>query len=297
MTAPKITLVTVTYNAADVWTPFMASLEAQVDADWHLVVIDNQSRDGTIALLEELRGHPRVTLVLNDGNLGVAAANNQGIRIGLENGADRIVLINNDTEFDPGLLAGMERALGDQHADAVSPVIPFFDAPDRIWYAGGAFSRWMGVMNYHEHEGKPVAVVGDRPFVTDYAPTCCVMFRRDVFERIGLMDERYFVYWDDADFLWRMKQAGIKLVVDPRVQLLHKVSISTGGKLSDFSIRYNFRNQVYYARKHHGPLWAAYSALAAAAKGAGRVVLSGDKPRHLGLRLAALRKGFAMRQD
>lgn len=296
MTSNQITLVTVTYNAADVWEPFFRSLEAQVGCDWHLVVVDNQSRDGTAAMLEALASHPRVTLVMNDANLGVAAANNQGISAGLENGSARIVLINNDTEFAPDLLARLDRALEEERADAVSPVIPFFDAPDRIWYAGGGFSRWRGVMNDHDHDGAPVSVAGDTPFAVDYAPTCCVMFRREVFEKIGLMDERYFVYWDDADFLWRMKTAGMKLIVDPRVRLLHKVSISTGGKLSDFSIRYNFRNQVYFARKHHGLAWAAYSAAAAAAKGAGRVVLSGDSLRHLRLRLAALREGFSMPQ-
>ena len=289
-----ITLVTVTYNGADVWEPFFRSLKAQQGVDWRLVVVDNQSRDGTVEMLRRLEGNPRVTLVLNDANAGVAAANNQGIRLGLANGSSRIVLINNDVEFGPDLLRQLDAALLEQDADAVSPLIPFFDAPERIWYAGGYFLRWRGVMNVHEHEGEPLATVGTAPFQTDYAPTCCVMFDRSVFERVGLMDERYFVYWDDTDFLWRMKLAGVKLIVDPRVQLLHKVSISTGGKLSDFSMRYNFRNQVFYVRKFHGSAWALYSAAAAMTAGAGRILLRGDTPRHLRLRFRALREGFSM---
>lgn len=296
MSMPDITLVTVTYNAADVWAPFMESMQAQQGADWHLVVVDNQSRDGTVELLRAI-DDPRVTVIFNDGNLGVAAANNQGIHFALDHGARRIVLINNDTEFGPDLIARLDAEQARSGADAISPLIPFFTAPDRIWFGGGSFVRARGIMNTHDNEGEPLGVVGYKPFVTDYAPTCCVMFDRSVFDRIGVMDERYFVYWDDTDFMWRMKQAGMKLVVDPSSILLHKVSVSTGGKLSDFTIRYVFRNQIYYTRKFHGLAWAIYSAAMAMLSGTVRVVLRGDTLRHLRLRAKAIREGFAMQHD
>lgn len=290
-----IALVTVTYNPGAVWQPFMECMSAQRDVDWHLIVIDNQSSDGTIDTLRAI-DNPRVSVVLNDSNVGVAAANNQGIRIALEGGAQRIVLINNDTEFGPDMLARLEAELIHSKADAISPLIPFFDAPDRIWYGGGRFSRRRGVMIVHEHEHEQLAVVGRKPFATDYAPTCCVLFDRSVFERIGMMDERYFVYWDDTDFLWRMKEAGLKLLVDPTTILLHKVSSSTGGRLSNFTIRYVFRNQIFYTRKFHGLGWAIYSAAMAMLAGTVRIARNGDTPRHLLLRARAIREGFIMSQ-
>lgn len=288
-----ITLVTVTYNAASVWAPFMASMLAQQGVDWHLVVIDNQSRDGTIDMLRAI-DDPRVTLVLNDGNRGVAAANNQGIRIGLDRGSDRIVLLNNDTEFAPDLLARMAAQMDRLGADALSPLIPFFDAPDRVWYGGGSFERRRGVMNRHDHYHAPITAIAREPFATDYAPTCCVMFRASVFADVGMMDERYFVYWDDTDFMWRMKIAGKRLFLDPTTLFYHKVSVSTGGRHSDFSIRYNFRNQIFFTRKFHSAIWTNYTALASATVGLGRVAVGRDTPHHFLARLRAIREGLAM---
>lgn len=290
---PQTAFVTVTYNGIGVWESFYQCLLAQSDPDWHLIVVDNSSSDGIVDVLRSITD-PRVTLVLNDGNFGVAKANNQGIDIALAQGAAHICLINNDVEFGPELLADLLAQLKKSGVDAISPLIPFFDSPDRIWYGGGSFSRKRGVMAIHDREGEPLSVVGTDPFITDYAPTCCVLFDRSVFERVGMMDERYFVYWDDTDFLWRMKRAGMKLVVDPSIILLHKVSSSTGGRLSDFTIRYVFRNQIFFTRKFHGVGWAAYSGMMAMLSGVFRMASSGDTPRHLMLRARAIREGFAM---
>lgn len=288
-----IHLVTITYNALGVWDDFWASLTAQTGVAWHLHVIDNQSSDGTRAMLAGL-DDPRVTIILNDGNLGVAAGNNQGIRAAMAEGAQTIGLINNDVTFGPAMLASLAATQRREGADAISPLIPYHDHPDLIWYGGGSF-RWLrGVRSAHDHANAPLASIGTTPFATGYAPTCCVLFDRGVFDRIGLMDERYFVYWDDTDFLWRMQRAGLRLVVDPQTVLLHKVSIATGGRLSDFSLRYYFRNEIFFARKFHGPLAALYTAAVETAAGAARVALRGDTLRHLRLRLRALREGFAM---
>jgi len=288
-----IALVTVTYNAASVWDDFQASLFAQTDADWRLYIIDNASADGTCTRLAAIVD-PRVTVVLNDANLGVATANNQGIRLALAGGARRIMLINNDTLFDPDMLGRLDAELTASGADAISPLIPYYDHPDIVWYGGGHFSRYKGVRSAHDHLDQPIQLVGDAPFQTDYAPTCCIMFDPRVFERVGLMDERYFVYWDDTDYLWRMKRAGMKLIVDPRVKLFHKVSISTGGRLSDFSIRYHYRNQIFFARKFHGAFWPAYTALLEFGAGMLAVLRSGETPRHLLLRMKALGEGLTM---
>lgn len=290
---PRITLVTVTFNAMGVWEDFWASMLAQQAVDWHLVVVDNRSSDGTAAMLATI-DDPRVTVVLNDHNAGVAAGNNQGIRIGMERQAASICLINNDVVFGPRLLIDLEMRRQASNADAVSPLIPFFGEPDQIWYGGGSFSPLKGYVNRHDHEGQPLAVVGTQPFRTDYAPTCCMLIATGVFERIGLMDEAYFVYWDDTDFLWRMKLAGMSVVVDPAILLYHKVSASTGGQTSPFSIRYAHRNQIYFVRKHHGPLALGYTICALTAFLAARVLVKGDKPGTTRLYINAIIEGLRM---
>lgn len=288
----RISLVTVTYNGASVWPEFIDSMMAQDERDWHLIVIDNASSDDTVTRVAAL-DDPRVTLVVNDRNVGVAAANNQGIRIAQERGEALIVLINNDTAFGPEMLGRLIATAEASGAGAVSALIPYYDRPELCWYAGGHFSGWRGMLSLHDGQGKAFATPA-KPFATDYAPTCCVLFKAEVFERVGLMDEAYFVYWDDVDYLWRMKRNNIAIVVDPGAVMLHKVSISTGGRLSDFSIRYGHRNQIYFARKFFGVAYAGYVSALTAVVGVARMMLAGDTRHHLRVRLAAVAEGWRM---
>ncbi len=289
---PRLALVTVTYNGETVWPEFHASLLAQKGIDWHLIIVDNASSDRTLDCIRA-GPDPRITLITNHRNVGVAAANNQGIRLALDHGAEMIVLINNDTVFGPDLLYRLVETADGSDAGAVSPVIPYYDQPDLSWYSGGHFSKARGMLSLHDKQGKPFAFAPE-PFGTDYAPTCCVLFKADVFRDIGLMDEAYFVYWDDVDFFWRMKQGKVGTVVDPSAILLHKVSVSTGGRLSDFSIRYGHRNQIYFARKFFGRYYALYVSALMAIVGVVRMAIVGDKWRHLRLRMAAVGEGWRM---
>lgn len=287
-----IALVTVTYNGDTVWPEFYESLVAQEGVNWHLIVIDNASSDGTIAQVEAV-ADPRITIVANKTNVGVAAGNNQGTRLALEMGFDRIALINNDTAFGPDMLRHLAHTLDQEKAGAVSALIPFYDRPDLNWYGGGHFSKLRGMLSLHDGQGEPLPA-HDRPFRTDYAPTCCVLFKAEVFEKIGLMDEAYFVYWDDVDFLWRMKKAGIDIIVEPAAVMLHKVSISTGGRSSDFSIRYGHRNQIYFARKHFGRLYASYVSALTTVVGLARMAIAGDTSHQFRVRLSAVGEGWRM---
>lgn len=292
LTMPRIALVTVTYNGETVWPEFLDSVLSQQGVDWHLVVVDNASTDGTIKMVRAAQD-TRITLIASDRNVGVAEGNNQGTRWALDHGYGEILLINNDTAFGPDLLHRLSSTLTDSGAGAVSALIPYYDQPDISWYSGGHFSRSRGMLSLHDGQDQPFSV-GDTAFPTDYAPTCCVLFSAKVFDQIGLMDEKYFVYWDDVDFLWRMKRAGISILVDPSAIMLHKVSISTGGRQSDFSIRYGHRNQIYFARKFFGPAYASYVTAFTAGIGLGRVVLAKDTWRQWRLRLKSIGEGWRM---
>lgn len=293
MNARRIVAVTVTYNAGADLDPFLASFAAQTCPGLRLVIIDNDSRDGTAERLADL-SDPRITVLRNDSNVGVAAANNQGIAVALAEGADAVLLINNDTVFGPELVAGLEARLAFPAAAAVSPLIPYHDAPDRIWYAGGKFVRWVGVLNIHEAFGRSVSTIGSQPFPTDYAPTTCLLVDRRVFEIVGPMDEQYFVYCEDADYIWRMRQAGLGILVDPGLVMLHKVSRSTGGPLSPFTIRYTQRNQMLFVRKHFSAPWLGYTIAAVLGRAALGLVQRRRTWRQTVLRMRAMVEGLRM---
>ncbi len=284
-------LVTVTYNGSDVWEDFYRSVLDQVDQEWELVVVDNASADGTVERLRAI-DDPRVHVIFNDTNVGVAAANNQGIHHALARGAARVVLINNDTVLPVDLLPVLRACREETGADMVSPLIASHEEPERVWYGGGHYKKRGGVQNVHEHWMEHLSAVGSRPFVSEYAPTTCLMLDRSVFDRIGFMDERYFVYWDDVDFVWRARLAGLKLVVEPRTVLFHKGNHSTGGMSSDFSIRYMHRNQMLFTRKFHGPILVLYTSVSATLSGIKNVIRGRERPRHALLRARALGEGL-----
>jgi len=245
----KIGVVTVTYNSAAMLDEFFASLDAQTYRQFCLISVDNASSDSTVLLLNAQPGAEQL-VIANVANVGVAAANNQGIRAAIEVGCEFVLLINNDVVLGPDLLAELIRGLTDHSCEMAVPLIYFSDPPDRIWTAGGSFQPWLGFRIHHRGSNEKDRGQYHQPAKIDYAPTCCVLIRREVFRRIGLMDERYFVYADDVDFMYRARKAGVAMYYLPRGKLWHKVNGLTGGSLSDFSLYYNARGRALFLYKH-----------------------------------------------
>ncbi len=252
-----IGVVTVTYNSAQVLPDFLRCLAEQTHREYLLFAVDNASRDDTLRILHEWSDE-RLRIVANQDNLGVAAGNNQGIRAALQAGCSSVLLINNDTEFEPQLIELLDAGINQYRADMSCPKMMFFDEPKRIWAAGGRFELWHGGRSAHIGEGEIDHGQYERPRMVDYVPTCCVLIRKGVFLKVGLMDERYFVYWDDTDFMYRAKKAGVQLLYFPGATLLHKVASLTGGGDNDtpFAIRFGTRNSLYFMLKHFGLILA-----------------------------------------
>jgi len=242
-----IGMVTVTYNSRAVIQDFIESVLQQSYRNFKLYIVDNCSSDDTLSFLARFTD-PRLVVLPSSTNLGIAEGNNVGVRAALDNGCASVLLINNDTVFGPELLSTLDQGLGEYQCEMIVPKILYFDPPDRIWSAGGAFSVLRGRPK-HLGFGRRDDGRFDDSREVEYGPTCCMLVKREVFERIGFMDPKYFVYFDDADFCMRAHRAGVKLVYSPDTKLFHKVS-SLIGHRSDTSIRYVTRNHVYYVLKH-----------------------------------------------
>lgn len=293
MSAQKIGVVTVTFNAGSFLQPFVDCCLAQTFEDFELLVIDNASSDNTLEVLSATVD-PRLSLIRNERNVGYAAACNQGIRHFLERGVSDILFINNDTEFGPELFGALRALRARHNADAITPRIGYAEDPAINWYAGGRFTFWKGFQGEHLGEGEKHDPTDTEPRWTPVAPGCCVLFAAATFERIGFFDESYFVYFEDTDFFLRMKHAGLRLLYAPGLSIAHKISLSTGGSQSDFSIRYYQRNQIYFLRKHFG--WAVLSAQVALIffKATGRFLARRDTARQYGFRLSSMGQGLRM---
>jgi GT2 family glycosyltransferase len=245
---PRLGVVTVTYNSGGVIGPFLACLAQQDGVAFQLVAVDNASNDDTV---EQLRAaaDPRIVVIANRDNRGFAEGTNQGIEWCKRAGTDWILLINNDTEFDPTFLSTLIGSAQQLRARVLAPTIVYHDRPELTWFAGGRFSWWRGFQARHDREGAP-RLAGDKPRTIAFAPGCCLLVHHSVFESVGMFDPAYFVYWEDVDFCWRLNQLGIDVYYDPRIDLKHKVSALTKGPQGPFSVRHYSRNQVYFLRKH-----------------------------------------------
>lgn len=250
-----IGIVTVLYKSDGVLQDFFTSLADQFDPSFRqrLYVIDNSPDDSGTKLSERLSAKYGIdaVCVFNNHNSGVATGNNQGIRLALADGCSHILLANNDTVFPPGTIGGLLSTLYLENAMAVTPKIHFYvpQNPKLLWYAGATFSPWT-MRGPHRGMREPDLGQYDRREDTEYAPTCFMLIDSRIFSLIGLMDEQYFCYYDDTDFAFRLRTFGGRLVYDPSQRVDHKVSSSTGGDGSPFSLFYMNRNRVYFARKN-----------------------------------------------
>jgi GT2 family glycosyltransferase/acetyltransferase-like isoleucine patch superfamily enzyme len=246
----KIGVVTVTYNSATVLDDFLRSVQCQTHRNFLLYAVDNASRDTSVKQLQSWADN-RLRLLPNSENVGIAEGNNQGTRAALADGCDFILYLNNDIEFGANTFAVLLEELSELDCDMIAPKILYGDGV-KLWFAGGGFNVAKGYLTYHEGFGDIDRGQFEQARRVSYSSTCCLLLRKRVFDEIGMMDPKYFVYWDDSDFSFRAWKAGMKLFYTPRARILHKVSTLTGGTTSDFTIRYNARGHVYFMLKHLG---------------------------------------------
>lgn len=247
-----IGIVTVLYRSESVLDDYFKSLSEQTFNKFILYVVDNLSPDKSLEksyeLAEKYKESFVTRIIENDDNYGVAKGNNIGIQQAFEDKCDYILLSNNDVELKVDTIEILYKKITSESVDVVIPKIFFYDQP-LIWYAGGKFKPLSGTTT-HTGYLKPDTGIYDSFKLVDYAPTCFALIHRKVFDKVGLFDERYFVYYDDTDWMYRCNKAGIKMGYVPESVLWHKESTSTGGMTSDFYIKYNYRNQVFFCRKN-----------------------------------------------
>jgi len=254
----KIGLITITYNSAHVIEPFLQCVLQQTHTNFILYIIDNISSDNTLELVHNYRD-ARIVVTANKENVGVAKGNNQGILQALADGCDELLLLNNDVEFEDTLLEKLSGQLIALKCSLVAPKMMYHPETALIWWAGTKFNEMEGCMTHHIGIQQEDKGQFNRVMQMDYAPTCCVLLKKEVIDDIGLMDEKFFAYYDDTDFFYRIyKQGKHKLYYYPFVQFYHKVGGLSNMKkgtarnfqFNDFYIRLFTRNHVYYLRKH-----------------------------------------------
>lgn len=262
---PLVSLITVNYDQPEVTIAFLDSMLKVTYPSYEVIVVDNASPTRDPSVIREK--HPWIVFIRSESNLGFAGGNNIGIRVAK---GKYHLLINNDTEVEPGflepLVAKMEQ---DPTLGVVSPKIRYFYHPELIQYAG--FTKIHILTGRNKGIGFQEVDKGqyDRDSYTEYAFGAAMMIPVEVMKKVGLMADIFFLYYEEMDWIQRIKDAGYRIGYVHNSLVFHKDSITTGS-LSPLKIFYLNRNRILYMRRNvHGAkflLVILYQALVAVPK-------------------------------
>lgn len=242
---PRVAVLTVNTNGGHHLPAFAASLRALTYPKRHVVVVDNGSTDGSRERLPEL--FPGATVIENGQNLGFPGAVNAGLRYCLREGFDYVLILNDDTTHKPDFLSRLvERA---DRRTLVAPKTLLADSSDLLDDAAGDYDWWRGVWR-RPLLGKPAPPGFDREREVTMANLSCLLVPTAAFRQVGLLDERFFLYGEDTDFVQRARRAGYRVWFHPGAVIYHRRSATTGGAGSPFALYYLTRNRPYLMRKH-----------------------------------------------
>lgn len=261
----RLAIVTVNYNTAKDTNTLLDSIEKlnKKGISLHTFIIDNGSND-----VYELPHHTTkgtTTLIRSEENTGFSGGYNLGIKNALKEVYDYILIVNNDTTMEPDLVEKLLEVLESKpEIGAVTPKIYFAKGhefhkerytPEELgnvfWYAGG-FTDWNHVISVHRGVDEVDKGQYDTVQEIDFASGCCILFKKEVLEKVGLFDEDYFLYYEDADLNERIKRAGYKIYYVPEAILRHENASSSGGAgrgnvLQDYFIT---RNKMLFGMKY-----------------------------------------------
>jgi len=212
---PRVTAFIINYNGRDFLEELITSLQAQTYRDFEVRMIDNGSSDDSISYVES--SFPRVKVMAMNENIGFARAGNLAVRSCL---SPYVIFLNSDLKLEPRWLEELVAAAdSDPSVAAVAPKMLLYDRPHLINGVGGA----MNYLGYTWDRGMLEEDRGqyDEPAEVIFAPAAAALFRREAFIRVGLFDERYFMYHEDVDLGWRLWIAGHRIITAPKAVAYH----------------------------------------------------------------------------
>lgn len=250
MSEPRVAVLTVTTNAAAHIGAYVAGVRALRYPNLEVWVADNGSRDGT---LEALMGTlPTARIVPMGRNAGFTGACNRALAeiLAAEPPVEYVLFLNDDTVPEPDLVDRLLE-LADERT-LVAPKTFLTDRPGLLDDAVGSFDWTRG--RWRERTFARPERPSDRyPHPVEVANLSCLLVPRRCFELVGLLDDAFFVYYDDTDLCRRAQEAGFRILFQPSAVVHHRKGATIGGQTTPFGVYYLTRNRPYLVRKHTSP--------------------------------------------
>jgi GT2 family glycosyltransferase len=215
-----------------------------------VIVIDNGSTDASVEQIG--KRFPDVEIIQLAENVGFAGGNNEGIRVALGGGADYVWLLNNDTIVDRKALRAMvDRAEQDPKIGAVGSAIYSIEDRQQLQaWGGGYVNFWLGRSRHF------LSPVPDEKI--EFLTGASLLLRRSVLESVGLLDEGFFLYWEDADYCAHLRRTGWRLAVAGDSKVWHKENATVGKKSPLLDTEFNKAAVRFFARHAPVPMFSVF---------------------------------------
>lgn len=237
-----VCIILLNYNGLNDTVDCIDSIQKVDYSNIKIIVVDNNSNDRNI-LANRLKNYKNVITLISEKNNGFSAGNNIGIRYAKELGAEYVILLNNDTIVEKNFINNLVNVAKEKvDAGIVTGKICFFSKPEYIWYAGGSFDQKSGMSCHHRYKDKNNKNEDIQSI--SFATGCLMLITSEAINRVGLLDESYFMYCEDLAYSLEILKSGLKIYYVPDAVIYHKVSASTGNN-SDFTNYYMLRNSLY----------------------------------------------------
>lgn len=245
----KVFIILLNYNGYKDTIEAVESLENITYKNYEIVIVDNDSTDNSFEMLKEKLNNKH-HLIPSGKNNGFAFGNNVGIKFALENGADYVLLINNDTTVEEDFLDHLVYSIEKDEKIGISTglILNYYDK-NKIWFDGGELN-WDKFYGYHINENKLLSEVNLKQRDITFATGCLMLIKSDVINKIGLLPEEYFMYYEDVDFCANLQNNNYKIYYNPKSIIYHKISAASGEAESPFAVEWNNRNRIKFMKKY-----------------------------------------------
>ena len=258
----QLAIILVNWNSFELTKDTLCSLQKTSFKNYDCIVVDNGSAENEADALKKI--FPEIILIRLSENKGFTGGNNSGIEYALDKGYEYIMMLNNDVEVEPNFLEPLLHKLNeDNNIGAVQPLIYFHHDKNLIWNASTKYNPWLGIcstINYNKRDNTHAETKLQKNI--DWITGCAFMMRASVLQKVGLLKEKYFIYYEDVDLSFRIKEAGFTLAYEPSAVIYHIAGMShkskEKGKEGFVSPKVHFlnaRNRIW-CLKDHTPWWA-----------------------------------------
>lgn len=245
----KVGVILVNYNGEMYNNECIDSLLNSDYQNLEIIVVDNASTDNSLNVLKN-KYKNIIKIIESKENLGFSGANNLGIDLAKEIGCDYILLLNNDTVIKKNSIIEMMRLANKYPNDVIAPKINYFDKKDIIWSAGGGIN-WAKGNTFHYGMNKYDNGEFDEEKIIEFATGCALLLPLSIIEKVGYLEDEYFLYYEDTDYCTRIIKNGFTIRYCPESVIYHKVSMSTGGGESELYCYYIDRNRLLFNKKYN----------------------------------------------